>query len=160
MALHLRSTFSSHLKANKKLNTKINFGVYINLHFWAVFNHRSSKMRHFLVKSVVARALITGGSRNFNRQLLTAVTAPEMKLRHAGAYNNSGYWLRMSTLAPSSAEKEQKEENSISEEKKRENGNAVVPSYWGITRPKHKREDGTEWPWNCFMVRIWIVLTL
>ncbi|KAF7803720.1 alternative oxidase 3, mitochondrial [Senna tora] len=99
-------------------------------------------MKHFLVKSVVARALIAGGGRNFNRQLLTAATtSPELKLRHVGAIHNSGYWPRMSTLAPSSGEKDQKEEN----------GNAVVSSYWGITRQKIKREDGTEWPWNCFM---------
>jgi len=30
----------------------------------------------------------------------------------------------------------------------------VESSYWGISRPKIMREDGTEWPWNCFMVRI------
>ncbi|CAM8920573.1 unnamed protein product [Rhodiola kirilowii] len=30
-------------------------------------------------------------------------------------------------------------------------GKAVVSSYWGVSRPKLKREDGTDWPWNCFM---------
>ncbi|KAK6121216.1 hypothetical protein DH2020_045042 [Rehmannia glutinosa] len=30
-------------------------------------------------------------------------------------------------------------------------GEVVVSSYWGIQRPKLTREDGTEWPWNCFM---------
>ena len=33
-----------------------------------------------------------------------------------------------------------------------EKGGEVVSSYWGISRPKVTREDGTEWPWNCFMV--------
>lgn len=28
-----------------------------------------------------------------------------------------------------------------------------VASYWGVTRPRVKREDGSDWPWNCFMVR-------
>ncbi|KAG6711098.1 hypothetical protein I3842_05G036400 [Carya illinoinensis] len=28
---------------------------------------------------------------------------------------------------------------------------AVVSSYWGMSRQKIKREDGTDWPWNCFM---------
>ena len=28
-----------------------------------------------------------------------------------------------------------------------------VTSYWGVARPKVKREDGSDWPWNCFMVR-------
>lgn len=31
------------------------------------------------------------------------------------------------------------------------NRDVVVSSYWGISRPKITREDGTEWPWNCFM---------
>nr|ASX94454.1 mitochondrial alternative oxidase 2b [Daucus carota]ASX94457.1 mitochondrial alternative oxidase 2b [Daucus carota subsp. halophilus]ASX94462.1 mitochondrial alternative oxidase 2b [Daucus carota] len=26
-----------------------------------------------------------------------------------------------------------------------------VTSYWGVARPKVKREDGSDWPWNCFM---------
>ena len=27
-----------------------------------------------------------------------------------------------------------------------------VSSYWGIRKPKISKKDGTEWPWNCFMV--------
>lgn len=39
------------------------------------------------------------------------------------------------------------------EKKEKETGGeVVVSSYWGITRPKITRVDGTEWPWNCFMV--------
>ncbi|KAK4271258.1 hypothetical protein QN277_019975 [Acacia crassicarpa] len=106
-------------------------------------------MKHFLVKSVVARVLVSGGSQNFTRHFVTAsAAAPELKLRHL-----YGYLPRMSsTLAPSPAEKDQqqKQEKTASEEK-RENENGVVSSYWGISRPKIKREDGTEWPWNCFM---------
>jgi ubiquinol oxidase len=47
-----------------------------------------------------------------------------------------------------------------SEENKNDriNNNAVVSSYWGIARPKILKEDGTEWPWNCFMVRILILI--
>lgn len=40
------------------------------------------------------------------------------------------------------------------EESSRTKNNKVMSSYWGISRPKITREDGTEWPWNCFMVRI------
>ncbi|GAV65365.1 AOX domain-containing protein [Cephalotus follicularis] len=46
------------------------------------------------------------------------------------------------------------EEKSVSEgktEKKVEESGVVVSSYWGIPRHKLAREDGTEWPWNCFM---------
>lgn len=49
-------------------------------------------------------------------------------------------------------EKEEKKENSATEEKK--GTEVTVASYWGISRPKITREDGTEWPWNCFMVII------
>ncbi|XP_054800840.1 alternative oxidase 3, mitochondrial-like [Prosopis cineraria] len=103
-------------------------------------------MKHFLVKSVVARVLVSGGARNFNRQIATASAAPDLNLRHL-----CGYWPRMSsTLAPSPAEKEQQHEKTVPEEKENENENGVVSSYWGISRRKIKREDGTEWPWNCF----------
>ena len=58
-----------------------------------------------------------------------------------------------STLGPSPAEKEEEhQEKTASVVEKQEGGNSVVSSYWGIFRPKLTREDGTEWPWNCFMV--------
>jgi ubiquinol oxidase len=50
----------------------------------------------------------------------------------------------------------QSEENKNENNSDRINNNAVVSSYWGIARPKVLKEDGTEWPWNCFMVRILI----
>lgn len=54
---------------------------------------------------------------------------------------------------PAPADKARKE-SAVAEEEKKNGGGAVVPSsYWGISRPKITREDGTEWPWNCFMVR-------
>lgn len=34
---------------------------------------------------------------------------------------------------------------------KKNTGSVMVSSYWGVSRPKVAREDGTEWPWNCFM---------
>ncbi|XP_028788767.1 alternative oxidase 3, mitochondrial-like [Neltuma alba] len=103
-------------------------------------------MKHFLVKSVVARVLVSGGSQNFTRHIVTASSAPELKLRHL-----YGYWPRMSsTLAASPAEKQPQQQERTVSEKKQENGNGAVSSYWGISRPKIKRDDGTEWPWNCF----------
>lgn len=36
-------------------------------------------------------------------------------------------------------------------EKKEGGDQVVLSSYWGISRSKITREDGTEWPWNCFM---------
>ncbi|KAL6194604.1 hypothetical protein ACLB2K_035686 [Fragaria x ananassa] len=54
-------------------------------------------------------------------------------------------WRKMMSTGSASAEKEEKE----SEVKKVEDS-TVVSNYWGIMRPKITREDGTEWPWNCF----------
>ena len=54
------------------------------------------------------------------------------------------------SMEKASVEKKEKKENSVTEE---EEGKEVSPSsYWGISRPKITREDGTDWPWNCFMV--------
>lgn len=41
-------------------------------------------------------------------------------------------------------------------EQKEEKKDAMVSNYWGISRPKITREDGSEWPWNCFMVEIFL----
>ncbi|KAK4476896.1 hypothetical protein RD792_016060 [Penstemon davidsonii] len=62
-------------------------------------------------------------------------------------------WMRMmSTAAESSsasAEVEKKSSGAASE--KAEKDDVIVSSYWGVSRPKITKEDGTEWPWNCFM---------
>lgn len=55
------------------------------------------------------------------------------------------------------AEKERRE-NSVADDAGRQMGeqqdnSVIVSSYWGIQRRKITREDGTAWPWNCFMVR-------
>lgn len=44
---------------------------------------------------------------------------------------------------------------SVPEKVKEKGENGIVPSsYWGISRPKITREDGSPWPWNCFMVKL------
>ncbi|KAL6514664.1 hypothetical protein OROGR_020243 [Orobanche gracilis] len=64
-------------------------------------------------------------------------------------------WRRiMSTAAEhssASAVVEKDEKSSGVATEKVEKGDLMVSSYWGISRPKIIREDGTEWPWNCFM---------
>ncbi|KAK0589263.1 hypothetical protein LWI29_011855 [Acer saccharum] len=42
----------------------------------------------------------------------------------------------------------EREKNKGREE---EDNKIQASSYWGISRPKIKREDGTHWPWNSFM---------
>ena len=59
----------------------------------------------------------------------------------------------MSTVTPSiqtPPPPSEKDEKKSAEAKQ----DAVVSHYWGIARPKITREDGSEWPWNCFMVSI------
>lgn len=61
--------------------------------------------------------------------------------------------MMMSTASSSTPEDNPKETpKSVSEEKKP--SNLMVSSYWGISRPMIKRKDGTDWPWNCFLVRL------
>jgi ubiquinol oxidase len=64
--------------------------------------------------------------------------------------NRSGGGICGSRMMSSVAEK--KEIGNGVEAKKEEKEKAVVSSYWGISRTNIKRQDGTEWPWNCFMV--------
>ncbi|XP_068642381.1 ubiquinol oxidase, mitochondrial-like [Aristolochia californica] len=70
-------------------------------------------------------------------------------------------WNRsLSSASVPETKLESKEENqseiSVSGDRKGDIGKVseagiVRSSYWGIERPKVVREDGTEWPWNCFM---------
>ncbi|KAM1720969.1 hypothetical protein TB2_022130 [Malus domestica] len=118
---------------------------------------------------IAVRSLVGGlrGARNYNRYISTAVTArpldgAEFLNRRSGDGFSGFYWMRMMSSAPqpvappvgaTSAEKEQKESGgSVADGgKKGSDSNVVVSNYWGIQRPKITREDGTEWPWNCFM---------
>ncbi|KAL5562889.1 hypothetical protein UlMin_032636 [Ulmus minor] len=48
-------------------------------------------------------------------------------------------------------EEEHRERFVTREEAKKGESYVMVSSYWGISRSKVTREDGTDWPWNCFM---------
>ncbi|VVA27911.1 PREDICTED: ubiquinol oxidase [Prunus dulcis] len=107
---------------------------------------------------VVLKSVIGGlaNVRNFNRYISTAVAvrpleSSEFLRRRSDSVLGAFQWrtrMMMSTGSTGEttplAEKEQKKESS------NDNRSVVVSSYWGIQRPKIKREDGTEWPWNCF----------
>ena len=51
-------------------------------------------------------------------------------------------------------EEDRREKSVNREEAKKGESSVMVSSYWGISRSKVTREDGTDWPWNCFMVMI------
>ncbi|CAH9081772.1 unnamed protein product [Cuscuta epithymum] len=54
-----------------------------------------------------------------------------------------------STATMKKNEDKKKGDNNLKE--KERNNELVVSSYWGVVRPKIMREDGSAWPWNCFM---------
>ncbi|CAL5189630.1 unnamed protein product [Lathyrus oleraceus] len=97
-------------------------------------------MKHFLVRSTT-QALLRR-SRNFST---AAIAQP--RHHHGGGTYGSFYLQRMSTLP----EKKDQQPEENKNETNNKNSKAVVSSYWGIARPKLLKEDGTEWPWNCFM---------
>ncbi|XP_004504798.1 ubiquinol oxidase 2, mitochondrial-like isoform X2 [Cicer arietinum] len=113
-------------------------------------------MKHSALCYVVRRALVSGRNCNCHG---SAVVRPFLaaKIRQRSFCVDGGnggffYWKRMmaSQAGPSMPEAEKKEESPRTKSGKSEK-NVVVSSYWGISKPKIKREDGTEWPWNCFM---------
>ncbi|MED6170354.1 inducible alternative oxidase 2 [Stylosanthes scabra] len=106
-------------------------------------------MKHSAFSSVVLRALINGRN-NCNHSR----TAAEMRRHCAGAGGwNRGFpcWKRMMASEPLRPPAEAKSTEKEKEKKKSEGNSIVASSYWGISRQKVTREDGTEWPWNCFM---------
>ncbi|XP_061364678.1 ubiquinol oxidase 2, mitochondrial-like [Gastrolobium bilobum] len=123
-------------------------------------------MKHFALISTVRRALINGRNCNLpGSAVMRPLEAVEFWQRcAAGGSGRFFHWKRMMAskavpLPPSAGkaeakstekEKEEEEESSRTEAGKRDSS-VVVSSYWGISRQKIKREDGTEWPWNCFM---------
>jgi len=109
-------------------------------------------MRNILLRST-ARALFRSGG-NYHRSFSTAVIVQPRHHQHGGDTYGNFYWQRMSTLPEK--KDQQTEENKNDANNSGNNSKAVVSSYWGISRPKVLKEDGTEWPWNCFMVRIHI----
>ena len=95
---------------------------------------------------LVARQLMRGltNGPKCNRYVLCSATRVEI-------WDQRGSFGRMMSTETSLAEKNQKEKPVEQVEKKNE---VTVSSYWGILRPRITREDGTPWPWNCFMVTI------
>nr|KJB32051.1 hypothetical protein B456_005G220500 [Gossypium raimondii] len=120
-------------------------------------------MNRFVVRSVM-RGLINGrsycscSSIGNGQVYRSAIVGRSLEL--SGQRNGVAFggfeWRRMMSSSPASvekatSEKEDKTENSVMEETKGKE--VMAASYWGISRPKITREDGTDWPWNCFMRR-------
>ncbi|XP_057493747.1 ubiquinol oxidase 2, mitochondrial-like isoform X2 [Actinidia eriantha] len=117
------------------------------------------------MNQLVARAVLRGlaSGRSCNRKVFTAAAVVQRPFdesaamwRGEGGFIRGAQWRRaMSTAAEKEsavAEKDRKG-SGVAEKKKEDGGKMVVSSYWGVWRPKITKEDGTEWPWNCFMRR-------
>ncbi|KAL9141338.1 hypothetical protein ABFS82_14G096100 [Erythranthe guttata] len=122
-------------------------------------------MNHSVARSLM-KSLIGGG--NYGRHVSSGLraVAPFDASAAAAGFQSQGLsmvlirWGRMMSTAPESsspasvvAGKDEKRDGAVATEKAEKGGGGavVVSSYWGVSRPKITREDGTEWPWNCFM---------
>ena len=123
-------------------------------------SEETKEMKRFVAGSLVSGLISCGGG--------SYMSAAEMMARPGsmqGVMMNKQqsqqyyYWSRMMS---SGVEKSEEVVNgggveAIKEEEKKKNGDeekGTVNSYWGVSRPSIKRPDGTDWPWNCFMVII------
>lgn len=119
------------------------------------------------VATLLLKRLVSGGNVNSSRYML-ALTAPvegvvrpfddDPLVRRQAFYVFSGSGLRtMNTSVNQSRSVEQvAEEKKVADEdpskREQEKENELVrSSYWGISGRKVIKEDGSEWPWNCFM---------
>ncbi|KAK1414631.1 hypothetical protein QVD17_30380 [Tagetes erecta] len=115
-------------------------------------------MNRLLANSVLRRCAINGGRSITGENTLQSSAAAVISLRPfdpAVIVRDHDFgnfqWMRMmnSGAEPTAKAPSVKQADS---EKKKEGDDEVVPSsYWGISKSKVMREDGTEWPWNCFM---------
>lgn len=94
----------------------------------------------------------------FQSPELTAAVVLNLRPFHQGVigrdedFGNFKWRRMMSSTAEPAAKPPSLKQGDAGTEKK-EGGDEVMPaSYWGISRSKITRDDGSEWPWNCFMV--------
>ncbi|KAL3538636.1 hypothetical protein ACH5RR_002002 [Cinchona calisaya] len=103
-------------------------------------------MNYLLTRSAI-RCVVAGGKSS--RWPLDDVSVA----RGEGLGVLVGHWRRRMSTVPEHAaapEKEKKESGEVVV-KEEKSDQPKVSSYWGISKGKIVREDGSEWPWNCFM---------
>lgn len=106
-------------------------------------------MNRLLANSLLRRCAITGENVLQSSELSAAVV---FSLRSTVICRDEDFgnfnWRRMISSAAEPTAKAP----SVKKKEKKEGDEVVPSSYWGISRSKVMRDDGTEWPWNCFMV--------
>ncbi|MCL7030261.1 hypothetical protein MKW94_003687 [Papaver nudicaule] len=126
-------------------------------------------MNSYLVRSVIRKSLLQAGGISQTRySSTTSITrsSTESFVRDRSSSNYFSLYRTLSSKTESVStaelgsakaakveaaliEKEKKNDSAGGGEKK-ETG-VVFSSYWGVSRPTVTRDDGTVWPWNCFM---------
>ncbi|XP_073271426.1 ubiquinol oxidase, mitochondrial-like isoform X2 [Primulina huaijiensis] len=101
-----------------------------------------------LVVSSVMKRVVTGGG--FTSSSGTFHVFGEVAKGQSLGFSVGWRRLMSSAAEHSSSGMEKKGSHDVALEKAEKGG---ISSYWGITRPKITKEDGTEWVWNCFMRR-------
>ncbi|KAF3657250.1 Ubiquinol oxidase 2, mitochondrial [Capsicum annuum] len=132
---------------------------------------------HQLLARSVMRRLVSSSTRNrFMWSLSSPPSAAVIVWKEVGKPSSEsvvmmsgqrlgfcGQWWRMvssasepptknstSTVAGKEGDKEAKRSRASVERIEGED-EVAVSSYWGISRPKITKQDGSVWPWNCFM---------
>ncbi|KAK1359250.1 Ubiquinol oxidase [Heracleum sosnowskyi] len=117
-------------------------------------------MNHLLAKSVMRRLITAGGSSIISASpapsftIFRPVTKSATVMRQSTLFINGGVNELMKRMMSSEAVKDdvtEKKEDVTEKKKEVRGGEVVASSYWGVARPRVTKEDGTEWPWNCFM---------
>ncbi|KAA8545606.1 hypothetical protein F0562_020390 [Nyssa sinensis] len=114
------------------------------------------------MSQLAARTLLRGliNGRNCNRYISSSAVAIVRPFDETCEVRGSGdlvlfggaHWRRMMSTSSSSAETSAVAPPiAVAETETKKGDKEMASSYWGISRPKIMREDGTEWPWNCFM---------
>lgn len=126
-------------------------------------------MNHFLTRTAMLRRglLATssgghGGGSYVSTALASVVLRPSNLAAAADTrcLNDMSFNWRMRMMSSGSeaaltSDKDngpKKKDEAAKDVEKQTRSSAVVSSYWGVSRPRILREDGSEWPWNCFMV--------
>nr|GMD02760.1 mitochondrial alternative oxidase 2 [Ipomoea batatas]GME09273.1 mitochondrial alternative oxidase 2 [Ipomoea batatas] len=119
-------------------------------------------MNQLLARAVMRRLIAGGGASRYVSSLSASSTvvvkAPALRWLDEPAMTMTAFCCRwesrrmMSSTTTAAAEKDKdKKQGGDVKEKKEGSGELEVSSYWGIMRPQITREDGSAWPWNCFM---------
>ncbi|KAJ0443009.1 putative ubiquinol oxidase (non-electrogenic) [Helianthus annuus] len=119
-------------------------------------------MNRLLANSVLRRCVMSGGrimtgehvvqSPEFAAAVVFSFRPFDRSVMVADQDFGSFQWRRMMCSAAEPAAKAPAVKQADAGAAKKEGEDQVaVSSYWGISRSKITREDGSEWPWNCFM---------